>query len=44
MSNLFSTVYFIKSPTKAASIPIVVATQLMTFQYQKSGTNYTRTF
>jgi hypothetical protein len=42
--NLFSTACIIKSPTKAASMPLVVATQLMISLSQQSSANATRTF
>jgi hypothetical protein len=39
----FSPSYIIKSPTKAASMPLVVATQLMIYLSQQSSANATRT-
>jgi hypothetical protein len=42
--NLFSTACIIKSPTKAASMPLVVATQLIIPLSKQSSANDTRTF
>lgn len=42
--SLFSNAYIIKSSTKAASMPLVVGTQLKIFLSQQPSANVTRTF